>query len=330
MQKKLRFGVLGVSNHFVKRIILPVSKLENCEIYAIASRDIKKAQEAASEFSIPVAVGSYEELIAHPEVDAIYNPLPNHLHAEWTIKALEAGKPVLCEKPLAMDAAEAEKMAMVSEKTGVPLMEAFMYRFHPIWRHAKDMIKYNQLGAVTHIHAIFSYNNPDPANIRNVAEYGGGGLLDIGCYTNSVPRFLTGMEPRRVVSLMEFDSNNGTDINASGVVDYGSFQATFNVSTRSEPFQRVQVLCTGGSIVIYIPFNIYYDVPAVMTISTGQGTRDISFPLADSYGIMFSEFTDAVINKKPMPIPVSDAIANMKLLDALARSAKSHGWEDVK
>lgn len=327
--QKIKFGVLSVSNHLIKRIILPLQNLENCELYAIASRDKEKAQMAADDFSIPVVADSYEELIARTDIDAIYIPLPNHLHAEWAIKALKAGKPVLCEKPIAMDAAETRKMIEAADETKVPLMEAFMYKFHPMWRHVRDIIRTNQIGTLSFIHTTFSYNNPSPFNIRNIAEYGGGGLMDIGCYAISAARFLSSSEPKRVISLIAYDDDNGTDIHSSALMDFGHLRASFHVSTRSEPFQKVDIIGSAGSITIHVPFNTYVDTRALVTVSTGQGSRDVYFPIADAYGIMFREFSEALINKAPMPLPLSDALNNMLVIDAIRESTRSRTWVEL-
>ncbi|WP_026474351.1 Gfo/Idh/MocA family protein [Alkaliflexus imshenetskii] len=327
--KKLKIGVLGVSNHFIKRIALPLQKTSNCHIYAIASRQRLKAESVADDFNIPLVCNNYEDLISHPDVDAIYNPLPNHLHAEWTIKALEQGKPVLCEKPLGMDEAEAKKMADVSNITGIPVMEAFMYKFHPMWQHTRNLIKTNQIGNISYIHTSFSYNNPSETNIRNNKDFGGGALMDIGCYAISVPRFLLDKEPLRVLAQSITHPDFGTDMHTSGLLDFGSARASFHVSTMSEPFQKVDIVGTAGSITIHIPFNSYVDVPSTITVNTGQGSRDVNFPVSDAYGLMFDAFAKALINGEKMPNPLSDAIGNMNVIDTIRKSAEIGSWVSI-
>jgi predicted dehydrogenase len=327
--KKIKMGVLGVSNHLIKRIILPLQQLSNCTIVAIASRESDKASQLAGEYNIPVVCKSYNDLLANAEVDAVYIPLPNHLHAEWAIKAMEAGKPVLCEKPLGMDVSEAKKMSLVSQKSGIPLMEGFMYKYHPLWKHVKNIVKTGQIGSIVYIHTSFSYNNPSPSNIRNIKEFGGGGLMDIGCYAVSVPRFITGLEPVKVMSLISEHPEFGTDMHTSGILDFGISRASFHVSTASEPFQKVDIVGSSGSITIHIPFNTYVDVPSSINVSTNQGSRNVEFPVCDPYGLMFEEFSYALLNKRPMTITILDAINNMVVIDALRTSAVSGAWVKI-
>jgi predicted dehydrogenase len=287
--KKLKIGILGTSNHFLKRIVLPLQQTNNCEAFAIGSRNIEKAEAMAQEFNIPMWYGSYQAVLDDPDVDMIYIPLPNHMHKEWVEKSIDAGKPVLCEKPLGMTAAEANQMVAKAQEAGIPLMEGFMYMFHPMWQHARNIIKTGQIGDVQYIHTAFSYNNPSPTNIRNIPEYGGGALMDIGCYAISVPRFIMGKEPAQVMALQS----------------------------------------THPSITIHIPFNTYVDVAAKMTVTDGMGTRDIEFPPANAYGLMFDAFADAVINNKPLPVSHLDAINNMKVIDAVQKSGETNEWVKI-
>lgn len=324
--QKIKFGILGVSNHFLKRIVLPLQASRNALSYAIASRELPKAEEAALAFDIPVTSDDYEALIYAQDVDAIYIPLPNHMHADWTIKALKAGKPVLCEKPLAMNTAQAELMVETAQSTGTPLMEAFMYRFHPLWQHVHNLIRTRQIGSLTYIHSAFSYNNPDPSNIRNIEEYGGGALMDIGCYAISVPRFLSDKEPQRVLALADRHPDFHTDQHQSALMDFGSFRASFHVSTSSQPFQKVDIVGTGGAITVHIPFNTYVDTPATISIATPQGSREVSFPSADPYQLIFEAFADAVLNKTAMPLSLEDALNNMRVIDAIRKSDAEQAW----
>ncbi len=327
--KKINIGVLGVSNHFIKRIILPLQNSTNCVLYSVASRDINKAKLVAQQFNIPKVAESYDALIKNPEVDAIFIPLPNHLHKEWTLKAIEAKKPVLCEKPIALNSDEATIIATAAEKSKIPVMEAFMYRFHPLWKYVKNLIETNQIGNINYVHSAFSYNNPSVSNIRNIKEFGGGGLLDIGCYAISVPRFILGKEPIRVNSLITMHEEFKTDMHTSALLDFGDSRASFHVSTLSEPFQKVDIVGDAGSISIPLPFNTYVDVPSSIIVNGGLGSRDVSFPICDPYGLMFEAFADALINGNDMPLPLSDAINNMKVIDAIVKSSNNNSWVNI-
>ncbi len=325
--KKLKTGILGTSNHYLKRIVLPLQNAENCESYAIGSRNIEKAGAMAQEFNIPLWYGSYQAVLDDPDVDMIYIPLPNHLHKEWVEKSIDAGKPVLCEKPLGMNATEAQKMTKKAQEAGIPLMEGFMYMFHPMWKHARNIIRSQQIGDVQYIHTAFSYNNPSPSNIRNIPEYGGGALMDIGCYAISVPRFIIGEEPSQVMSLQTAHPDFGTDMHSSAIMDFGGPRATFTASTAAQAFQKVDIVTTGGSITIHIPFNTYVDVPAQMTVTDGMGTRTIEFAPSNAYELMFDAFADSVINNKQLPVSPQDAINNMKVIDAVRKSAETKKWQ---
>ncbi|WP_066630216.1 Gfo/Idh/MocA family protein [Labilibacter marinus] len=325
--KKLKVGVLSTSNHLVKRIVLPLQNTKNCEIYAIASRDIKKAQQFAEDFNIQIVHESYQNIIDDPSVDIVYIPLPNHLHLEWVKKAANAGKHILCEKPIALNTEEAIKCFDVAKKNNVLLMEAFMYKFHPQWQHAKNTVKTKQIGDITYIRSSFAYSNPSPSNIRNIKGFGGGALMDIGCYAISVPRFILDMEPQKVISLQQTHQEFNTDFLSSGILDFNGIHASYTVGTLSQPNQSVEIIGTGGSIKIEIPFNTYVDTKAVIEISTPQGLRNVVFDAEDQYGLMFDAFAEAIINKGNSPINIEDAINNMKVIDAVSLSATSQQWE---
>nr|WP_321407374.1 Gfo/Idh/MocA family oxidoreductase [uncultured Carboxylicivirga sp.] len=327
--EKVRIGVLSTSNHFIKRIILPVQQLDNVELYAIASRSELKAQEIANEFGIPFHYGSYEDLLADENIDAVYIPLPNHMHAEWIKKAADAGKHILCEKPLCMNTAEAEEILEHTQRKDVLLLEAFMYKFHPQWQLVRDIIRTNNIGKITYIHTSFSYNNPSANNIRNIAEFGGGGIRDIGCYAISVPRFILDKEPLQVVSNIIEHPEFKTDMLSSSILDFGGTIASFHVGTTSDSFQKVDIIGTAGHINIHLPFNTYSDVPATVTVTTSIGSRDVTFDPIDQYGLMFQNFADTILNKTPLPFSSDDAILNQKVMDAVFRSAQNKGWELV-
>jgi predicted dehydrogenase len=335
--ESVRWGIMSVSGHYALRVHQPLSRLPEARIAAIASRGPDKAREAASRLGIAKSYGSYAELIADPEVEAVYIPLPNNLHAEWAIAALEAGKHVLCEKPLAMDAAQAKAMAAKAKEKGLLLMEAFMYRFHPQWVRAREIVASGELGRLRAIQSWFSYSNADPANIRNKVETGGGALYDIGCYAVSSARFLASAspgspaEPKRTLFLAEKDSAFGTDILGTGLLDFGSEgpRASFHVATKAFPVQRVEVMGERGSLAVILPFNAFADVPMALEVTTGLGTRRIEAGPADQYGLLFAAFSKAIRAKASAPTPPEDGIANMAALDALFRSDKSGTWESV-
>jgi predicted dehydrogenase len=327
--ESLRWGVLSVSNHYKLRVHQQLVGSELTKVVAIASRDAGKAAQAAREFGFEKSYGSYEALLDDPEIDAVYIPLPNHLHAEWVKKAADAGKHVLCEKPFALDAAQAAEALRYAESKGVKVMEAFMYRFHPQWVHAREVVQAGEIGGVQFIHTRFSFNNRDPRNIRNILETGGGAIYDIGCYACSSARFIVGKEPERVISIVRRDPDFGTDILSSGVLDFGDARALFSVSTQSFPVQQVDIVGTSGAITIFIPFNMYGDVPAKVRIVTGIGPRTVRLGPAGQYRLMFDAFSKSVIEGEPVPTPPEDAIANMRAIDALFRSEKSGLWERV-
>ncbi len=329
--KKVKWGVLGVSGHFVKRIWIPARDSSEAEFVAIASRNADRAKEAARRLGIAKSYGSYEELLADREIEAVYIPLPNHVHLEWIKKAADAGKHVLCEKPICMDAAQTKDAVDYAQAKGVLLMEAFMYRLHPQWTRVVDLIRSNEIGTVQSVQGFFSYNNANPGDIRNQTETGGGGIYDIGCYTISSARLAMGREPERVVSLVQRDSGFGTDILASALMDFGSGrQAEFTVSTQMFGDQRVDIRGAGGTITVHLPFNVYPDTPVRITVTNGVGARDIFTGPVDMYGLQLDAFSRAVRDGGAVPTPPSDSLANMQVIDAIFRSEKSGAWERVR
>jgi predicted dehydrogenase len=325
----VRWGILSISGHYTLRVHQPLSKLPEATIAAIASRDKAKAQAAATRLGIAKSYASYAELLADPAIEAVYIPLPNDLHAEWTEKALRAGKHVLCEKPIAMDADQARGMAKLAREKKLLLMEAFMYRFHPQWIRAKEIIDSGELGRIRAVQGWFAYNNADPANIRNRLENGGGAIYDIGCYAVSSARWLVGAEPVRCLSLVERDPEFGTDRLSSGLLDFGGARATFTVSTRSFPIQRIDAVGEKGSLSVLLPFNAYADVALALEVTTGLGTRRVMAGPCDQYGAMFAAFSRAVRTGASAPTPIEDGIANMAVLDSLFSSEKSGTWAKV-
>ena len=309
-----------------------MKKGEWCEFAAIASRDLAKAKQAASELGIPKAYGSYEELLEDGEVEAIYNPLPNHLHVPWTIRAAERKKHVLCEKPIALTSKEAASLIPVRESTKVKIGEAFMVRTHPQWLRIREMVRSGAIGELRTVTSVFSYFNRDSKNIRNVPEYGGGGVMDIGCYPITMSRFLFEREPARVVGLIENDPDMGVDRLSSAMLDFAPGHATFTCSTQLTPYQRMQILGTKGRIDVEIPYNIPPDRPSRIFLDDGsevggRNARMEEFPMCDQYMTQGDEFSKAIRNSAEVPVPLENAISNMAVIDAVMRSGKTGSWE---
>lgn len=332
--QKVRWGVLGAAGIALKKVIPAMQKCECATIHAIASRDIAKASEAARAFGIPNAYGSYQDLLDDPRIEAIYNPLPNHLHVPWSTRAAEAGKHVLCEKPLSLTTAEAVTLLAVRERTGVKIGEAFMVRTHPQWLRTRDLARSGEIGELRAITAFFSYSNRNPENIRNILEFGGGGLMDIGCYPINLSRFLFGEEPIRVSGVATRDRKMRTDTLTSAILDFDGRHAAFTCSTQLVPYQRVNVFGTTGRIEVEIPFNAPIDRPTRIVIDTGAdlfggGARVEEIPNCDQYTIQGDAFSRAIQDDTQVPVPLEDAIANMAVIEAVFRSVDSGRWEPV-
>ncbi len=324
---KVRWGVLSTSKFAQNKIIPAVKFCQHAEITAVASRDPEKAREEAERLGIAKAYGSYEELLADADVDAVYNPLANHLHVPWTIKAMEAGKHVLCEKPIGLTSVEARQLLDATKQyPKLKVMEAFMYRLHPQWQLAKRLVDEGRIGELRTVHSFFSYYNINPDNIRNKAGIGGGGLMDIGCYNISLSRFIFGEEPKRVMGIVEFDPQFQTDRLASGLLDFGRGTATFTCSTQLSPYQRVNIYGTEGRIEIEIPFNAPPDKPTRMWHQQGDKIEEITFDICDQYTIEFDQFSLAVLNDTPVLTPLEDAVANMKVIEAVFESSRKGSW----
>jgi predicted dehydrogenase len=326
--RRLRWGVLSTASIGRVKVIPAIQKAPHCEVVALGSRDEALATTVAGELGIPRAHGSYEALLADPDVEAVYIPLPNHLHATWAIAAAEAGKHVLCEKPLALSAADAERMIEVADRAGVRLMEAFMYRLHPTWVAVRELLAAGRIGRLTAVQSWFSYFNDDPTNIRNIVDVGGGALYDIGCYSVNLSRMLFGSEPERVEGIVIRDPTSGTDVVTSGMLRFGDGLATFTCSTRAEDDQRVDVYGTTGRISVEIPFNIPPDRPTRIFVTAGGDppvaplTETITFDVADPYTVEADAFAVAVLEGGPVPVPPADAVANLRVIEALVASAE--------
>jgi Predicted dehydrogenases and related proteins len=331
--RKVRWGILSTANIGMQKVTPAIQQSPSSEVVAIASRDAAKARAAADQLGIARAYGSYEELFADPEIDAIYNPLPNHLHVPMTLAAARAGKHVLCEKPIALTAAEAEELRTIPKD--IIFLEAFMVRFHPQWQRVREIIRAGELGEIRSINAVFTYHNVDPTNVRNQADIGGGGIMDIGCYPITAARFFFEAEPRRVVSLVDRDPGFGTDRLASVLADFGGGrQLSFTCSTQATPHQRVQIFGTRAKAEIIIPFNAPAGERTAITVDIGApfdgslARREI-IPACDQYTEQAEAFAQAVLGNRSLDWGVEDAIASMKVIDAIFESEKSGGWVNV-
>lgn len=329
---RVKWGVLGVAKIATEKVIPAMQKGEASEIVAIASRDPDKAREAASRLGIPRSFGSYEAMLADPDIEAVYNPLPNEGHVPWTIKALEAGKSVLCEKPIALNADEARALVSARDRSGKLVAEAFMVRFHPQWRRAREIAKSGEIGAPAAIQTFFSYRLLDPKNVRNRPP-GGGGLYDIGCYAVVTARYIFDAEPVRVAATLDRDPNFGTDRLASAVLEFpGGRQLTFSTGTQLSGHQRVTIVGDLGRIEVLIPFNAPPDRPTRIVVDSGAdlfggGARVEEFPACDQYTLQGDAFSRAVRGESALEFPIEDAILNMRVIDALFRAAERGSWE---
>jgi len=325
--RKLKWGILSTSRIGMQAVVPALQMCRNGEVVAIASRQQVSAQAAAAKLGIATAHGSYEALLADPQVEAVYNPLPNHLHVPWSIRALEAGKHVLCEKPIALNAAEAVQLIQAARlRRELKVMEAFMYRFHPQWLTIRQLLAAGQIGHLTTIYSTFTYHNLDPQDFRNVPEYGGGGLLDIGCYSISSSRWLFGAEPRRVFGVVDYDPTFQIDRLVSAILDFGVGTATFTCATQVPRYQREDLYGSQGRIVIEDPFNPPLDGPARAWLHSVDETRQLVSPVANQYKMMGEAFADAVFSGAEVPTPLEDAYANLKVIDAVFRSGELGRW----
>ena len=323
-------GVLSTAKIGVEKVIPAMQASGHADIAAIASRKTEKARSVAEQLNIPRAYGSYEKLLADPGVDAVYIPLPNHLHIHWSIEALKAGKHVLCEKPIGLTAAGAQRLLnQAKTRPRLKVMEAFMYRHHPQWQRARQLVTGGRIGALKAIQSFFSYNNPDPANIRNRTDLGGGGLMDIGCYCLSLSRFIFGREPQRVFAEMEHDPQFKTDRLTSGMLDFGPGLSTFTCATQLVPYQRVNIFGSEGRVEIEIPFNAPTDSPCKIWHQHGTEIEEIMLDASNQYSVQGDLFSLAVLNDTQVPTPLEDAVANMRAVEAVVKSARDKAWIDL-
>ena len=331
-QPAVRWGVLGAANIAVAKVIPAMMRSTRSRVVAIASRDQSKAAAAAKTLGIPRAHGSYEALLADPEVDAVYNPLPNHLHVPWSIRAAQAGKHVLCEKPIALSAAQAEELRTARDRTGVLIGEAFMVRAHPQWLEARRLVESGSIGPLRLVSGHFSYYRRDPHDIRSRPEFGGGALMDIGCYPITISRWMFAAEPIEVIAQIERDPEFGVDRLASALLRFAAGQAVFACSGQLVPFQRMEIFGTTGRIQVEIPFNAPPDRPCRIVVDDGSAlgglsAKPIEFPTVDQYTLQADRFSDAIQGRGTIPVSIDDAVGNMAVIDALFRSADSGRWE---
>ena len=333
MMEKVRWGVISTARIGMKQVIPAFQKSIHCEVTAIASRSMSRAKEAAEKLGIRRAHGTYQEILEDPHVDAIYNPLPNHLHMKWTIKAMEAGKHVLCEKPIGLTEEEVERLMLARDKHGVKAGEAFMVKSHPQWIDTRERVRNGEIGELRLIQGMFSYHNTDPENIRNIKEMGGGGMWDIGCYPVTMSRFLFEEEPVRVISLLEFDPKMGTDRLSSVMMEFPSGQAQFAVGTQLVPYQRMHIFGTGGHLEVKIPWN----APNDRSCRVAQDTGDIllnkieirEYPVVDQYTLMGDAFSKAILENAEVPVTLEDGLKNTRVLSAIFESASRAQWVHV-
>ena len=328
---KVRWGVMSTAAIATEKVIPGLRRSTLGEVAAIASRSEGTARSVAAALGIPRWHAGYEALLDDPEVDAVYIPLPNHLHREWTVRALQAGKHVLCEKPLALTALDAEAMSDAAEAAGRLLMEAFMYRHHPSWIALRNLVASGRLGRLAAVDSWFSYANDDPANIRNILDYGGGALYDIGCYSVNLSRMLFGAEPHGVSASIARDPASGVDVLTSGTLAFADGVASFTCATRLEADQRVHVYGTLGRAEVEIPFNIPPTLPTRVLVTAGgdppvaPATETLEFAPADPYACEADAFAAAILEGRPAPVPPTDAIANLRVIERLFAAGTAAG-----
>lgn len=330
MIQKVRWGILSTAKIATDRVLPALKDCNLTQVDAICSRNLAQAQKAATLLGIEKAYGSYEELLNDADIDAIYIPLPNHLHVEWSIKCLEAGKHVLCEKPIGLSSKEAQILLEAAKKyPHLKVMEGFMYRFHPQWIHAKKLVDQKWIGDLKVIQSFFSYYNVDPQNIRNQAEIGGGGLMDIGCYCISLSRFLFDAEPLNVASNIDYDPVMKTDIISSGMMQFANGVSSFTCSTQLVPYQRVNIIGDLGRIEIEIPFNAKPLEPAKISLFKADEQKDVFFDITNQYTLQFDAFSKAILDNTNVPTPLEDAVNNMKVIEAMFASDKEKCWKNI-
>lgn len=327
---KVRWGILGTAKIAREKVVPAMKSSRLCEVVAIASRDHQHARAQAALLGIGEAFGSYDELLLHPSIDAVYIPLPNNLHVPWALKAIQADKHVLCEKPIALSSAEVGLVVdAMQRKPGIKVMEAFMYRFHPQWQHARQLVNTGTIGELKTIQSFFSYYNSDPKNIRNQKHLGGGSLMDIGCYCISLSRFIFGREPARALGTVELDPVMQTDRMASGILDFSPGASSFTCATQTVPYQRVNIIGTEARIEIEIPFNAPADAGTRIWLHTKKGTEEILLGPTNQYTVQCDLFSKAILDNTGVPTPLQDGVNNMKVIESVFKSAAEGKWITV-
>jgi len=330
---KIKWGVLGASKLAVEKIIPAMADQEIFEVNAIASRSMEKAKNISEILSIPLYFGSYEELIQDPAIDVVYIPLPNDLHVEYALKCVAAGKHVLCEKPLSLNAADIDQLIQARDRHNVKVGEAFMVKTHPQWVKTKELVQSGELGKVSLVHGFFSYHNVKPENIRNKPEHGGGAIWDIGCYPVFTSRYVLGEEPIRLVASMEYDKTFKTDKLASVLMEFPSSRVLFSVSTQLVPYQRMQFFGDQKELEVRIPFNAPPDRACEVRIHSGDLFNEkydtLSFEVCNQYTLQAQAFTQSIVDDTEVPVPLEDSKANAKVLEAIFLSAKEGRWVEV-
>jgi predicted dehydrogenase len=328
--RKVQWGILGTAKIAREKVIPAMQKSAYCELVGIASRNEEQAQSIAKLLNVPKAYSSYEALLNDSSIDAIYIPLPNHMHVEWSIKALNAGKHVMCEKPIGVSSSDAEKLQKLArEKPHLKAMEAFMYRFHPQWVYVKELVDNGKIGELKTIQSFFSYYNVDMNNIRNRKDAAGGAMRDIGCYCVSWSRLLFGKEPERAFGMVEYDPQSETDRLSSGILQFSSGISTFTCSTQLTPYQRVNILGTEARIEIEIPVNAPHDRSTKVWIHTKTGSEEVVFEAIDQYTLQGDLFSQAILNNSDVPISLEDSINNMRVIEAVFESSEKNSWTNL-
>jgi len=330
--QKIRWGVIGVARIATTKVIPAMQNGELTEVVAISSRDRAKAESAAESLNIPKAYGSYDEMLADPEIDAVYNPLPNHLHVPLSIRAAEAGKHVLCEKPIGLNAGEAIQLIAARDRTRVVIGEAFMVQCHPQWIRTVELVRSGYLGTMRFAMGSFGYNNAKPENVRNVRAWGGGGLMDIGCYPIKVSRMVFGEEPVRVAGTLVRDPTFDTDILTSAILEYPSAHCIFACSTQVVLHQSMQFFGTTGRLELEVPFNAATNGVSRFRLDDGRdvfgsGVTVEEFAPCDQYTLQGDLFSRAIRQGGQPPVPLEDSLRNMAVIDALFHAAETGRWE---
>ncbi len=314
---------MGTAHIATEQVIPAILTSQYGQVRAIASRHIQKAQKVADHFGITVSYGSYEELLADDDIDAVYIPLPNHLHVKWAISALEAGKHVLVEKPIGLSSTEAKKLLNASQKhPHLKVMEAFMYRHHPQWTKTKELVDQGAIGDIKTIQSSFSFFEDDPNSIVNKKEWGGGSLMDIGCYSISLSRFIYGSEPKSIAAIIDYHPEFKVDVLASGILEFDQGTSIFFSSTQLADNQQLQIFGTKGNIKMELPFNPSIDLPAKIWLEKEGKVETITLDICNQYTIQADLFALAIINNAPVPTPLEDAIYNMIIIEKMKESNK--------